>query len=628
MGLLSTYDIKVSSVRNQALPFMFEVEEKGKVTTYELPVNPEAYRISYPTRATTTYTLGGVFEDNIGNGLSKITLQGTFGYKSKMQGEGSKNWAKSGWDYYNELEQAFLKFYDAFGSVQTKGAQKFDPILKSPRLHFYNYTDKHYFAVQLNKFDFLRSTQRKFLYQFDIQATVLYDLLTAPYNKEPEDILVSWEVRSPGILSKLVAGYAAVMGAISDFNNMMNDLTAGVEQLNNAISGFTSGVTSAIKAPFSLVRTCLAADENMLHAIKDMTNLPHEITHELRMIKTDLLRLMGHKDKFQDSTSITNATAVTASTGVEVVTAPVPKEQASIVPMFNPETTTFATQEVIISEQSLQQVGIKDSDTLESIAANNGGNWQIIAKANGLEYPFLVKTPMEKFSEVLQKGTSGNNLQAGDNIIYLNGITTAALGKLIVFGDAAYYATIDSIDSAGTAKLNSPVPVMMPMGTAVTIHERMLAVLTPGDNIKIPTNGKQVQIYNAEEFAAKLYGSDEWLDDAGEADLDGTGDYKTVTGISNLCMQLTHRLNTRRGELALLGHPTYGSDVPKFVGMEGEQWVYERILLEAELTIREDQRVERIENLSMQVEDTATYITADVYPIRAAAPERLNALIA
>lgn len=61
---------------------------------------------------------------------------------------------------------------------------------------------------------------------------------------------------------------------------------------------------------------------------------------------------------------------------------------------------------------------------------------------------------------------------------------------------------------------------------------------------------------------------DQLLSDREAVDLiaNGGGDLETVSGRANLAQAIINRLFTRKGELARLGHPNYGSRLHQLVG--------------------------------------------------------------
>jgi len=73
-----------------------------------------------------------------------------------------------------------------------------------------------------------------------------------------------------------------------------------------------------------------------------------------------------------------------------------------------------------------------------------------------------------------------------------------------------------------------------------------------------------------------------------------SGDLQTVTGRANLAQAIINRLLTRQGELARLGHPTYGSRLHELIGELNNA----RVRALAEIYIREclaqETRIEKV----------------------------------
>jgi hypothetical protein len=84
---------------------------------------------------------------------------------------------------------------------------------------------------------------------------------------------------------------------------------------------------------------------------------------------------------------------------------------------------------------------------------------------------------------------------------------------------------------------------------------------------------------------------------------------------------------TVRGELASLGHPSYGSYIPLIIGRVNDSMWLERAKLEAKIAILEDPRVEKIGRMRIQVDGTSLLIDADVYPINQTNSTRMNIVV-
>lgn len=637
-----TQIVASTDLRKQDMPFMFEfVGQDGTVEEYLLPINPETYRISYPTRATVTQTLAGAFEDNIGMGLPKIAIQGTFGFLGTLPGGHGKHIAnddKSGWHLYKELEDTFFRFYERFGTY-TMGGEKngsaYDPSQDAiaPVCRFYNYTDKAYYEVQINKFDLLRSTQRQFLQQYDIQMTCLRRLDEPTWQ---EDFLLALlepeKITTTDLLQTLFNGYKTIYGAMSDAQTYLTDLKNKIDIINSAIVGFSNGVSNTIKTGFSVVLSAIETVDSLFSAVENLANLPHEIIDQCRTIKRDLYRLSFSMDKFEDVPSTTTSQTVKAAGVVEVLTAPIPAGAYGLHLMDVPEVTLFDTSTESVTTMTARQETILEADSLESIAKRTLGDaaaWSRIAAANDLEYPYIVATPKDSLSDSLGSGSLVARCQAGSRQLWVVGVTCQA-GQWISLGNYVDIRQVESVNGNAVI-LTEGVATAHDPGTQLTIHSRRLSVAIPGTQLKVPASGQARRAtFDAwsKDFATRLYGTDEYLNEDGEHAADPSGDTATISGYDNLAMQLRHRLMTARGELASLGHPEYGSIIPTIIGRAGEEMWFERIKLETETTILQDPRVARVENMQFRVEGAGVYVEADIVPINQTNAQRVALFLA
>lgn len=87
-----------------------------------------------------------------------------------------------------------------------------------------------------------------------------------------------------------------------------------------------------------------------------------------------------------------------------------------------------------------------------------------------------------------------------------------------------------------------------------------------------------------------LLGVDFSLDDAGDLEANvRTEDWATMAGIKNLLQALTHRLLTRKGELAY--HPSYGSHLERHIGQPLDEARAGLIRQEVRETLLDDPRI-------------------------------------
>lgn len=94
-----------------------------------------------------------------------------------------------------------------------------------------------------------------------------------------------------------------------------------------------------------------------------------------------------------------------------------------------------------------------------------------------------------------------------------------------------------------------------------------------------------------------LFGTDIRLQDgAGGMDLapDNSGDLAYASGNDNIIQALIMRLKVRRGELAQLGWPDYGSRLHELIGEPNVSRTHIKIMAFARLAIEADPRVEKV----------------------------------
>lgn len=183
-------------------------------------------------------------------------------------------------------------------------------------------------------------------------------------------------------------------------------------------------------------------------------------------------------------------------------------------------------------------------DTMQSISHSHLGDysrWEEIAAFNNLKYPYIVMTPEEK----------------AKNPEHL-----------------------------------------------VTIGDTLLIRVSEDDQASLISNLRRANNYDQEEIYALALGKD--LDilpkerNIGDPyfiehlELKGNerGDIKTVRGLDNLKQSLYVRLITPKG--SYIGHPTFGSEVHKYLGKKANEETAYLLTLEIERTLRTDKRVTNV----------------------------------
>ena len=102
----------------------------------------------------------------------------------------------------------------------------------------------------------------------------------------------------------------------------------------------------------------------------------------------------------------------------------------------------------------------------------------------------------------------------------------------------------------------------------------------------------------------KLFGNDLRLDErVGGLDLvpDPAGDLELAQGNDNIVQALILRLKVRKGELAPLGWPNYGSRLHEMIGQPNNARTHVILMAHARSAIEQDPRVAEVEEVHTQV---------------------------
>jgi hypothetical protein len=634
----------MAGIRNQSFPFAFERWPAGGIVPdkiFILPKNPETYRIQRGVRATTTQTKGGVFVDNFGRGVDNILIQGTFGLYGNLPGVRGWHGGGSGersdsWTMLKDFEASiFFDFYKEFGTVNKPlGADK-------PQLHFFGFTDEHAFEVLIDRFEVTRSIQRPFLYQYVIALTCLKDMLIPSRYTLPDPAMLEMAAPRPpdsalfALWKKILRAYTAISQTISLAINTMQEIEEGIKTIANAVAAFRQGISDLIRAPFDLVITANKGIDSILDSVTSLAEIPHEFIEHLRDTQRALNSCTTNKHLFQPPEGTWEAAP--DSSAMEILTVPLPSMDTGIELSGGetPETTLFLpgiTQSEVVNASFATAI---DGDTIESLAVRTMGaadQWRRLAFLNGLEAPFFARTPIEGFSSTLASGTLIS--QNGRELCIAGIAPQPGQVLLLTEGDRWSAGMVESYDDVATGTpittIVEPLQEEFSPGAQVTLHERALSVLFPGDTFKVPSTSTATQgpILGAyTDPYARTLGADEYLDASGLPGDDKSSTIAVAVGLQNLEMQLTHRLNTMRGELAVLGHPTYGSLIPSMIGKVDSDYWLERIKLEARMTIIEDPRISSIASLTLLVEADVIRIEVQAHIVGSDGTRKLNLLL-
>lgn len=80
----------------------------------------------------------------------------------------------------------------------------------------------------------------------------------------------------------------------------------------------------------------------------------------------------------------------------------------------------------------------------------------------------------------------------------------------------------------------------------------------------------------------------------------GPGDLQTIIGLETVRQAIVNRLKTRRGELAALGHPDYGSRHHELVGEPNTESNRNLIKFHVLAALRQEPRIQRVVSLKVR----------------------------
>lgn len=644
--------------RNQKLPFMFETWPSGATeasASFILPLQPETYRATTPTRSSLAYTKGGVHEERSGLSVRKFSIGGTFGYQGTLPGGHGRHLSgiqACGWELFKEIESMFTDFYEQFGT-----AHEFDQA-QQPELRYYNFTDEEYYVVQVQMFEIVRNVQRRHLYQYKIELAGIRKL---DEKRLPDSDLVFSslnDLAAPNtedltFWGNLLEGYQAVSTTIIDALSSVDDLKGEFDIISSGVVGFQKGISDFIEAPFGLVGSAIDNIEKIIGVVEDFTEIPYEITGYLRSEELNLKRMVTRSDLFHTPEvnasgsdtidTIDQPDVSTTKTVHNVVTAPLPSGQTSIeqdsgsVAVNSPEDILFDQDLESAIDSRVKITRIKDNETLEYIAYREMGDsllWVNIAILNELEYPYIVPpNSKEAYSPPLAEDLAYLPIPEETRIIYADNITVQ-VGEAVVIEENGIIegGVVEEIQQGVNGQeivVESPLKNSFSIGAYITSHETKLKVLISGDEIKVPGEFEGIPVYTTEDegFEAFLFGIDEYLTKEGMQKVSTTGAVERIVGLSNLEMQLSHRLSTARGALAHLGHPQYGSSIPSLIGKAGTDVWLERIRIEAKLSVLEDPRIVKVNSLTVEIQGSAAVVEAFVLPVDQSTYQKLNLVV-
>lgn len=547
-----------SKPTDQRLPFLFEVwpTKVKPSSSFVLPVNPENLRKTQLPRTTVTQTVGGAWEDNFGLGLPKWTLQGTFGYLGTKPGGNAKTIKgvdAYGWQIFKEIEGAILGLYEMYGTY-SNGGTTVSTSSRKPELRFYNFSDLDYWAVQVNRFEVSRSIQRRHLYTYTLDMTGLRQLDTA------SKITVVLDTYTPQTVSP---------GRTLDDSPSVRGGTA------------TAGKTLPDSAPLAKE---FAAWRSVLTGYQKALGVSGQAITQYDTVMANLNLLVASVGFFRQGIS-------------DAIRAPVEILDDSLTTVDNLLATIESVQtipdEFIVAVRDVKRTLLAFNlhrNLFQDPTATLPSDLQAVS----VEMMTASKIAMDNPETTLFGSTEGTEEGNTTEVTVLGSDTLETVAHRYM-GDSGQWQRLALLnDLAYPYDLVAGQKILVPMTGAGA-----LAILGQ----------------TTEEFYNKAFGSDEYLDKDGLHQASSTGGLSSLVGISNLEMQLSHLLNTSRGELTEIGHPDYGCLLPSLIGRAGIDLWFERAKVEARSALLSDPRIDRVSSLDILREGTMAILEADVFVV-------------
>lgn len=136
---------------------------------HTLVLNPQDVQQHEPVRMQVVQTIDGAYVDDFGRGLPRVTISGNTGWRLKQMPDGRG--LLDGWQAFKALRSDIFRYYtDAKDEART--------FLHNAdiELHWYNWGEDEYYAIQPEDFQLQRSSSNPLLYQYTFPFTCLRDL--------------------------------------------------------------------------------------------------------------------------------------------------------------------------------------------------------------------------------------------------------------------------------------------------------------------------------------------------------------------------------------------------------------------------------------------------------------------
>lgn len=199
----------VKKIKGQENAINFSVNDpRAEIYYMTLPINPQEYIESWPTRTNVTQTYGGAWIDYYGLGIGTITMRGTTGWRKKKFRAVFKNGpADVETDGYESIKKFRDNIFRAFyGDYNSKSNATIQPSFKqyahSPewQLFLFDWANEDYYEVlPVGPFVKMQSASEPLLYRYSLDLIVLRKIDKDSY---PKGDWISEQLNNPELRLK------------------------------------------------------------------------------------------------------------------------------------------------------------------------------------------------------------------------------------------------------------------------------------------------------------------------------------------------------------------------------------------------------------------------------------------
>lgn len=625
-----------------SFPYTFSVVNLGGAssplvnpfTDFSLPIAPQSIKQTEEFAISIKPTQGGTTVTHSGNRYKTLVIKGTTGI-APYRGEGGVNRRtgeaifqpnelkyRSGHEVFKRLRNYFRAYYE-FKKINAKLGQDL-------RLVFKNYKDGEFLVVELLKFDMDRQAPKSFLYDYEMEFKVISHLsfeklinkttaFESAISQATEIIDTARGVflRTQGILRQIEATYNSVileplrktslaLKALQGVGTVAGDV--GSRIIRNTVSEVNTlaialGVQSQLKA-----NRITGTLDPRIAAIKLPADLKAAVANQGSALLDSFNEGLMAMDSSIFPESTRNASAEEQS-------------QAQSLPRSFYENTINEIIRVKQNAEDFFNLGDDAYDSLFNRTQTLGADFTKIITQDELDLLNALNDAVTGLrlmlaTEDLFKSSLDTRIQ--DMINRFDGkielFSTAAVRQITLehgmtlerlaqkeLGDSTRWGEIVEING-----LKAPFITDDPQDTRSNL-------LKPGSKVLIPTPivngfsqvpaGKEIKTTRNLTELEKSLGTDLKLDANFDLSLSKSGDFEVISGANNMGQQVLLKLSYEKGEV--MRYPELGAGVvpgTKFPPLD-------QIKDGVTNTLLQDNRIDRIEDLSITQESSALYLS-------------------